>query len=115
MGQICLLPVFAQSLKLRMVLTFFKELFSKKKDPEEIEYAAEVAYGPAKSKIFPMGPFIGKACCRQMMAWRNWGQDRNAPSIPLLAASRKMVFQDAGGSSGPEVPNTEQCAPRCLC
>lgn len=57
-GQICLLPVFAQSLKLRMVLTFFKELFSekKKKDPEEIEYAAEVAYDPAKSKIFPMGP-----------------------------------------------------------
>ena len=30
-GQICLLPVFAQSLKLRMVLTFFKELFKKKK------------------------------------------------------------------------------------
>ena len=45
------------------------------------------------------------------MAWRNWGQDRNAPSIPLLTDSRKMVFQDAGGASGPGVPNTEQCAP----
>ena len=43
-----------------MVLTFFKELFSKKKkkrkDPEGIEFAAEVAYDPAKSKIFPTGP-----------------------------------------------------------
>ena len=45
-----------------MVLTFFKEFFykkkkkKKKKDPEGIEFAAEVAYDPAKSKIFPTGP-----------------------------------------------------------
>ena len=51
------------------------------------------------------------------MAWRNWGQDKNSPFIPLLAASRKMVFQDAGvgGASGPGIPNTEQCAPWGLC
>ena len=55
-GQICLLPTFAQSLKLRMVLTFFKELLLFFfKDPEGIEYAVEVAYDPTKSKTFPFG------------------------------------------------------------